>query len=225
MSAVAESVDAPPVAPGAAGLRRTLLAVIAVAVLVLAGTAGWLIGNSSSSGKAAPSAVDVGFAQDMSTHHVQAITMAAYERDNTTDSALKVLAYDIESSQNFQVGEMQGWLDEWGKSRNNPQPMAWMGDQHMVMGAGGLMPGMATPAQMNRLESLHGKALDVLFLQLMIHHHQGGLPMARYAVAHARDASVRTLAGAMISAQSAEIIQMEQTLRTLGASSLPPPAH
>ena len=86
------------------------------------------------------------------------------------------------------------------------------------------MPGMATPAQMNKLESLHGKALDVLFLQLMIHHHQGGLPMARYALAHAKDASVRLLAGVMVSAQSAEIIQMEQTLRTLGASSLPPPS-
>ncbi|MFN2559684.1 MAG: DUF305 domain-containing protein [Jatrophihabitans sp.] len=220
---MSESV-APPVPAGGAGLRRTLVVVMAVAVLALAGTAGWLIGNGSSSGTSGPSAVDVGFAQDMSTHHVQAITMAAYERDNTTDSALKVLAFDIESSQNFQVGEMQGWLDEWGKSRNNPQPMAWMGDQHMVMGAGGLMPGMATPAQMNKLEALHGKALDVLFLQLMIHHHQGGLPMARYAVAHAKDASVRALAGAMISAQSAEIIQMEQTLRALGASSLPPPS-
>ena len=43
------------------------------------------------------------------------------------------------------------------------------------------------------------------------------------AVAHAKNASVRTLAGAMFSAQSAVIIQMEQTLRTLGASSLPPP--
>jgi uncharacterized protein (DUF305 family) len=224
VSVVSESVDAPPVPAGGAGLRRTLIVAIAVALLALAGTAGWLIGNGSSSGPSGPSAVDVGFAQDMATHHVQAITMAAYERDNTTDSALKVLAFDIESSQNFQVGEMQGWLDEWGKSRNNPQPMAWMGDQHMVMGAGGLMPGMATPAQMNKLESLHGKALDVLFLQLMIHHHQGGLPMARYAVAHAKDASVRTLAGAMISAQSAEIIQMEQTLRALGASSLPPPS-
>jgi uncharacterized protein (DUF305 family) len=214
---------APPVPPAGTGLRRTLLGVIVVALLALAGTAGWLIGNGSSSGTAHPSAVDVGFAQDMSTHHIQAITMAAYERDYTADSALKVLAFDIESSQNFQVGQMQGWLDEWRKSRNNANPMAWMGDQHMVMGAGGLMPGMATPAQMNKLESLHGKALDILFLQLMIHHHQGGLPMARYALAHAKDPAVRTLAGAMVSAQSGEIIQMEQALRTLGGTPLPAP--
>jgi uncharacterized protein (DUF305 family) len=222
---LAESVEAPLVAQDAAGLRRTLLGVILVALLALAGTAGWLIGNrSSSSSPSSPSAVDIGFAQDMATHHIQAITMAGYERDHTSDSALKVLAFDIESSQNFQVGEMQGWLDQWGQSRNDPHPMAWMGHQHIALGPGGLMPGMATPAQMNKLESLHGKALDVLFLQLMIHHHQGGLPMARYALAHATDPSTRTLASAMVSAQSSEIIQMEQTLRTLGASPLPEPA-
>jgi uncharacterized protein (DUF305 family) len=159
----------------------------------------------------------------MSTHHIQAVTMAGYERDYTGSSALKVLAFDIETSQNFQVGEMQGWLDQWGQSRNDAHPMAWMGHQHTTLGAGGLMPGMATPAQMNKLESLHGKALDILFLQLMIRHHQGALPMARYAIAHASNPAVRTLAGAMVSAQSSEIIQMEQALRSLGGSPLPQP--
>jgi uncharacterized protein (DUF305 family) len=206
-------------------LRRTLLAIIAVALLAVAGAGGWVLGNhSSSSGRPATSSVDVGFAQDMATHHIQAVTMAGYERDNTTDSSLQVLAFDIETSQDFQVGQFQGWLDQWGQSRNNPTPMAWMGDQHMVMGPGGLMPGMATPAQMNKLESLHGRALDVLFLQLMIHHHQGGLPMARYALAHAGNPYVRAVAGQIVSSQSSEIIQMEQMLRTLGGSPLPAPA-
>jgi uncharacterized protein (DUF305 family) len=221
--------DATPATPASgAGLRRTLLGVIAVAVLVLAGTLGWVLGDHSSSspssGSAKASAVDIGFAQDMATHHIQAVTMAGYERDFTSDSGLKVLATDIETSQNFQVGEFQGWLDQWGASRNNPHPMAWMGHQHMALGPNGLMPGMATPAQMNKLTSLHGRALDILFLQLMIHHHQGGLPMARYAVAHASDPSVRSLAGQIVAGQSAEIIAMEQTLRSLGGTPLPEPA-
>ena len=169
-------------APTTDRLRRVLGAVIAVALLVLAGAAGWLLRGSGSSGA---SAVDVGFAQDMATHHMQAVTMAGYERDNTTDSGLKVLAFDIETSQESQVGEMSGWLEAWNKSRNNAHPMSWMGNAHGMheMAAGGLMPGMATEAQMTKLESLHGKALDVFFLQLMIRHHQGGLPMARYAAA------------------------------------------
>lgn len=213
--------------PSPRGLRYTLLAIIAVAVLVVAGTVGWLIRGDGSSGSAGPStpgasSVDAGFAQDMSTHHVQAVTMAGYERDNTTSRRLKSLAFDIETGQQFQVGEMQGWLDVWDVSRNSAHPMAWMGHAGHI-GANGLMPGMATPAQMNRLETLHGKPLDVLFLQLMIHHHQGGLPMAQYAREHASERYVRDLAQAMLSAQTSEITEMEQLLRQLGGTPLPPP--
>jgi uncharacterized protein (DUF305 family) len=195
-----------------------------VAVVAGAVALGYVVGNSGTSGTSAPSttSVDAGFARDMSTHHQQAITMAAYTRDNTTNSAIKVLAYDIESSQTFQVGEMQGWLDVWGLTRNSDHPMAWMAG-HAHLQSDGLMPGMATPAQMTALQSTHGTALDILFLQLMIHHHQGGIPMAQYAQQHATQSYVRDLAQSMINAQSSEIVQMEQMLRTLGGSPLPAP--
>jgi uncharacterized protein (DUF305 family) len=211
--------------PAADRLRWVLGAVIVVALLVLAGTAGWLLRGS---GSASGNSVDVGFAQDMTTHHIQAVTMAGYERDNTTNAGLKVLAFDIETSQQFQVGQMSGWLEVWGKGRNNAHPMAWMGSAHGMhaMAPGDLMPGMATEAQMTKLESLHGKALDVFFLQLMIRHHQGGLPMARYAAAHAKSSYVRTLAAAIVRGQSSEIVEMEQLLRGLGGVPLPaPPAN
>jgi uncharacterized protein (DUF305 family) len=89
----------------------------------------------------------------------------------------------------------------------------------------GLMPGMATPAQMDQLERLTGKALDVDFLQLMLRHHQGGLPMAQYAAAHATQPHVRLLAEKMAETQSREIVQMEQLLRERGATALPAPAQ
>lgn len=204
-------------------LRVVLLALIAVAVVAGSVAAGYAWGSGSRT-TAAPStsSVDAGFARDMSTHHQQAITMAGYTRDHTDDPAIKLLAYDIETQQYFQVGEMQGWLDTWGLSRNNPDQMAWMAG-HSHVQPDGLMPGMATPAQMSRLESSQGRALDLLFLQLMIHHHQGGLPMAQYAQEHAGEAYVRNLAQSMINAQSSEIVSMEQMLRQLGGTPLPPP--
>lgn len=217
-----ETSDSP---VGGDRLRRTLLALIVIALLVIAGAAGWLIHGNGGSGASSPSAssVDAGFARDMATHHTQAVTMAGYERDNTTDPALKTLAFDIETSQEAQVGEFQGWLDAWGLSRNSPSPMAWMGSSHLAMNADGLMPGMATPAQMTKLETMHGRALDVFFLQLMIRHHQGGIPMAQYAEQHAARAYIRTVAGHIVAGQGAEVIQMEQMLRQLGGSPLPSP--
>jgi uncharacterized protein (DUF305 family) len=207
------------------GLRVALTAVLAVVAMVLAGAVGYLIGHGNA-GQSEPTAssVDAGFAWDMSVHHRQAVSMAGYTRDNTSDPRIKLLAYDIETSQFNQVGQMQGWIDSWGLPVGNPNTqMAWMaGSDHTAMTGDDLMPGMATPAQLDKLKTLTGKALDVMFLQLMLHHHQGGLPMAQWAAAHAKVGYVRNAAQKMATSQSGEIVQMEQMLRERGAGPLPP---
>lgn len=217
-----------PVGPSR-GLITTLVVVIALAL----GAAGFALGTvtggkdlSSAVPVPSDSSVEVGFARDMITHHQQAIEMAGVTRDNSTDPAVKLLAFDIETGQLDQVGQMQGWLQTWGKNPNNPgQPMDWMpaSESHMDHSVDGLMPGMATEAQLTALRSARGKALDVLFLQLMIRHHQGGIPMAQYAIDHASQPVVRDLAEAMVKAQSAEVINMERMLRDRGATPLAPP--
>ncbi len=79
------------------------------------------------------------------------------------------------------------------------------------------MPGMATPNELQRLATIHGRDLDVLFLTLMVHHHRGGLAMAQYAAQHADSDRTRSLARAMVLNQSIEIDQMQQALTRLGA--------
>ena len=204
--------------------RTMLLAVLAVGVLCIGVTAGWIVGNRGGDGPTiTDSSVDAGFARDMSTHHTQAVQMAGYTRDRTSDPAIKLLAYDIETAQYVELGQMQGWLDGWDLPRAPDVPaMEWMTGHHHVL-ANGLMPGMASPAEIDKLETLTGKPLDIYFLQLMLRHHQGGLPMAQYAAIHAKQRYVRNLAGKMAQNQSNEIIQMEQQLRARGASPLPPP--
>jgi uncharacterized protein (DUF305 family) len=203
-------------------LRIVLIAVLTVAALTSAGAVGWLAGHRNGAASVSDGSVDAGFARDMSIHHQQAVTMAAFERDNTSNPNLKLLAYNVEDTQSFEIGEMQGWLDGWGLERSTSRAqMAWMGGHHL--GADNLMPGMATADQLNHLQTLHGTALDIAFLQLMIHHHQGGIPMELYAVEHAKEPYVRNLARSMMAAQSSEIVSMEQTLRQLGGAPLPPP--
>ncbi|MBA3418022.1 MAG: DUF305 domain-containing protein [Geodermatophilaceae bacterium] len=197
--------------------------VIAVALLVAGGAVAVVTGVGAPTVPAEGS-VDAGFARDMSTHHRQAVTVAGLVRDRSDDSEIQVLGYDVESTQNNQIGMMQGWLQVWGLSVNtSAEQMAWMsGHQGMGM-SGGVMPGMATPDKLDELRGLSGDELGVRFLQLMIRHHQGAVPMADYALAHADTDVVRRLAQKVIESQSAEVLTMEQMLRERGGSVLPPP--
>ncbi|WP_346270367.1 DUF305 domain-containing protein, partial [Pseudonocardia sp.] len=81
------------------------MALAAVALLLLGAAGGLLIGLPGASDTVpAADSVDVGFAQDMSVHHNQAVQMASWERDHTADPALHQLAFDMESTQGQQIG-------------------------------------------------------------------------------------------------------------------------
>jgi uncharacterized protein (DUF305 family) len=222
--------------PGSgAVLRMVLTAVALVAALVAAGAIGWLVRGDGGSSAASATSVDAGFARDMSTHHTQAVIMAGYTRDHTTDPAIRNLAYDIEYAQNQQIGEMTGWLDGWGLTRSSSVAvMSWMSDDGHAMhmdtastsssedpGDVSLMPGMATPNEVTKLETMTGRSLDVYFLQLMLRHHIGGIEMAQYAATHAKFAYVRNLAQKMVDNQTAEITVMKTMLTQRGAQPLP----
>lgn len=193
--------------------------------------------------------VDVGFAQDMSVHHRQAVLMAGWARERSTDPAIRSLAFDIETSQLEQIGRMQGWLSLWNAP---PLPagrsMSWMAGAssmpamaHAESAATGsapagdasggsapageapAMPGMASPAELERLRTAGAAPFDVLFLQLMLRHHQGGLAMARYAADHAETPQVRNLAQQIVVSQGAESEYLAQLLAQRGTQPLPPP--
>ena len=51
---------------------------------------------------------------------------------------------------------------------------------------------------------------DAAFIDSMIEHHQGAIEMAEAALAEAEHAELRTMAAAVIAAQSSEIAQMQQ---------------
>jgi uncharacterized protein (DUF305 family) len=205
-------------APPTTRAPRSLLVMLAIVTAVAlfgagAGTA--VVAGIGSDPTPGASSVDAGFARDMATHHLQATEMAQIVRDNGTDPAVRLMAYDIETQQLGQVGQLRGWLDSWGQTPQSSEPaMAWMG--HGLQ-PGELMPGMATTAELDRLRGLSGRALDVFFLQLMIKHHRGGLEMAQYGAAHASEGYVRQLAGRIASAQQAEVVTMEQMVRARGA--------
>jgi uncharacterized protein (DUF305 family) len=208
---------------------RPFIAVgVALGLLLIGAAGGLLLGLPGAAAPALPAAdsVDVGFAQDMTVHHQQAVEMASWERDHTSDPVLTQLAADIEATQTAQIGRMQGWLELWGAAALPVGGhMAWMTDpaahdSHQAAPVA-TMPGMASAAELTELRATTGPPLDVLFLQLMLRHHEGGATMLSYGSENAALPQVRNLARQMLSSQTAESDYLRQLLAERGGTPLP----
>jgi uncharacterized protein (DUF305 family) len=225
--------------PQAKRSQRVALTVLGVVAAMLIGFAVGVLARfpfDDSVDTPAADSVDVGFCQDMSVHHDQAVEMSAIALTRSTDTAVQTLAYDILTTQQNQIGQMRGWLTLWERPLYAPDGyMTWMGDDahssgHDMSGMDmsdsmskgvATMPGMASQQDLTALRQAQGPALDVLFLQLMLRHHQGGKPMAEYAGEHASLAVVRNLAQSMVKTQDKESEQMIALLAARNAQPLP----
>ncbi|MCH0564987.1 DUF305 domain-containing protein [Streptomyces sp. MUM 136J] len=193
----------------------------AAAALVATGALTYAVAEGGGApGTPTAESADAGFARDMAIHHQQAVEMSYLVRDRTRDTEVRRLAYDIAQTQANQRGMLLGWLDLWGLPKVSPQPpMAWMGMRSLPAGGeGALMPGMATDADLERLGSLGDRRAEVLYLQLMTAHHQGGVHMAEGCVARCTVGAEKRLAQRMVDAQRSEIQLMSDMLRERGAA-------
>jgi uncharacterized protein (DUF305 family) len=187
------------------------LRMIGAAVLLMAAGLGlgWLLFGRAP-GEGGP---EVRFARDMAAHHDQAVEMALAISQRTADADLRQLTTDMLLTQQAQIGQMQGWLAVWGRPLAGAEPpMAGMGE----------MMGMANQAQVNALREQPLAEAEVQFLQLMIRHHQGGIFMARDALADTRQPQVTRLAQAIIDGQQSEVDYMTELLAQRGAVPLAP---
>ncbi|MCY9787798.1 DUF305 domain-containing protein [Nocardiopsis sp. EMB25] len=209
--------DRPDVSPRPAG--RAVPLGITVVLVTLALVVGYLVGRPSSP---LDNSADAGFLRDMSSHHAQAVDMSYVIMDKTQDPELRIMAVDIARTQQGQIGIMQGWLTMWGlNSRGSEPPMTWMEGSEHDHGAGeGVvpewMPGLATPEEMDALREAEGVDAEILFLELMIAHHEGGIDMAEVEVELGGEELVTDLAQGMADAQEKEIRAMEAMLADRG---------
>src|SRR6187397_1672480 len=65
--------------------------------------------------------------------------------------------------------------------------------------------GMASDAELDDLRAAEGAAADCLFLELMIRHHEGALPMADAVLELGSMPRVLSVAGSIKQAQTAEV--------------------
>lgn len=200
---------------GRTGLRAgpALLAAVLVFGLLVGGAVGYLYPRLLST--PADDSVEAGFLRDMSTHHAQAVEMAMIAHADSTNPEIVTLAADIATTQQGQIGYMQAWLRDWNLSPTSSQPpMTWMPDSAGSV-QNGLMPGMATPTQLDTLRKATGTPQDIQFLTLMRAHHLGGIHMAQEAITLSNNDNVDWIADTMVKAQQGEINLIDDYLSEL----------
>lgn len=114
------------------------------------------------------------------------------------------------------IGVFVGWLICSNKEARTDIPAG----NHM-MGNGGMMNnngmmGMngAMDSMMSGLSGKTGDAFDKAFIEEMIMHHEGAVAMAQAALKYAKHPEIKTMANAIISAQTTEINQMKAWLKS-----------
>lgn len=152
---------------------------------------------------------DITFLQGMIPHHAQAIAMAQLAPSRAASPQVKTLASRIEAEQNPEIQQMSGLLKSWGAPVPAAGGMAGMQHEH------GQTPGMMSNAQMQQLTASSGPAFDRMFLQMMITHHQGAIDMSRTELAQGSNPATRQLAQQIITAQQAEIREMQTLLQQM----------
>lgn len=164
--------------------------------------------TTSAEGEAPHNADDISFATNMIPHHQQAVDLTELVPTRTDNAALIDLASRIAEEQTPEIQTMQALLVSWGQDVDAPADHS--GHEGMEGMEG--MQGMVDTETMTRLESLNGAEFDTLWLESMIAHHQGAIEMAKAEIANGESGDAKTLAEHIVSAQQAEITEMNEML-------------
>lgn len=152
---------------------------------------------------------DVDFAQGMIPHHQQALRMAQTAQSRASSAEVKDLASRIEKAQDPEIETMSGWLEAWGEDVPSDMP----GMDHGGHGDDSSdMPGTMGTEDMDQLMDASGHDFDTMFLTMMIEHHEGAVDMAATEKDKGRYGPAKALADDIITAQTAEIEEMNGLL-------------
>lgn len=136
---------------------------------------------------------DAQFIDSMIDHHQGAVAMAEQVLAEAERAELRVLAEAIIAAQTAEIKEMTTWRQHWYPD---------------LPPTGGMAMGMGDMA----ISTDTSKPFDQRFIEAMISHHQGAIEMAQMAQQMADHEEIKTLAAAIITAQQAEIEQMQSWL-------------
>ncbi|GAB4196224.1 MAG: DUF305 domain-containing protein [Roseiflexaceae bacterium] len=133
---------------------------------------------------------DAAFIDSMIVHHQAAIDMSNQALKESQRDEIKTLAQAVIAAQQAEVAQLYGWRKSWYPELATSSGLgADMGDM-------AISNDTATP-------------FDQRFIDAMIAHHEGAISMAKEAETKAERTELKSLARKIISAQEAEVKQLQ----------------
>ena len=192
-------------------------AAVAAAVLVTAEASAQGAGmpDSLAGAVAEPifNAADLTFMQHMIVHHEQAVAMALLVPERSGRPEFLQFAGFVRRAQAAEIGMMRSLLDLAAERGLEVPEQHLHGDPPMA--------GMLPTAQMDALAAASGDEFERLWLQGMIHHHQGAIDMShdqqrRQLTSGRRPYALGVLVEEIVVEQRAEIAKMRDWLNAWG---------
>jgi len=143
---------------------------------------------------------DLLFIDAMVAHHQGAIAMAQPVELQATHPELKDFARMVVEGQSREIEAMMQWRDQWFPG----QPKA-----PDILAMPGMTRTMLDEAP-GHLWMLSGGEFDRMFINMMIPHHEGGITMAKDALAKSNRPEIKDLAQRIIDTQQSEIQMMKR---------------
>lgn len=145
---------------------------------------------------------DLEFVNAMIPHHTAATEMAQMVVDRGQHADVKAFARRVIAAQTQEIATMKAARKALTGSEGGSGEHE---DAHMA-------------ADMVRMRSLSGSALDRAFLDDMLPHHAGAIQMAHNALPNLKRAELQALARAIIADQAREIQEIRDLVQKVGAN-------
>lgn len=144
-------------------------------------------GASSSPG----TAFDLQFIDGIAKHHENALTMAKLAAGRAADPKMRELARTMAAEQEKELAQLRSWRQEW-----------FPGAPASDVESGGL--------DVSQMQTLSGREFDVMFVDMMISHHEKAVTMSCEAHEQSQRQEIRKFARDVIRTQEAQISAMQE---------------
>ncbi len=151
----------------------------------------------SSCSTSGPSASDKQFVGEMIPHHNVGVDLLQIGQLRSNDVRVRRMIFDMGDYHHQDLHTLEMYAQDWevAESKN--------------------FDGNISNMELTRLRSAKGHEHDLMWLELMIRHHEGALVIARRVLQFGGNENLQTMARSVITVQADEIVQMVRLRKDL----------